>query len=147
MKLSKNDLLIVSVIFVSLMNANNVVASSEDESSSEDGRSKVTICHFPPGNQSNYQKITIRVNALTAHARHQDYKANGNDCPKVNDSASSLSQFTSISTLLKNLNIVSLTNFTGFSGQDSWREVTIPATVEDPIKKAKAAEKALANKS
>ncbi|MGD9491926.1 MAG: carboxypeptidase-like regulatory domain-containing protein [Bacteroidales bacterium] len=33
----------------------------------------VTICHFPPGNPSNMQTITISINALPAHLAHGDY--------------------------------------------------------------------------
>lgn len=33
----------------------------------------VTICHYPPGNPTNVQTITISVNALPAHLAHGDY--------------------------------------------------------------------------
>jgi len=42
---------------------------------------KVTICHFPPGNPSNYQTITISAAALPAHLAHGDFPGScANDC-------------------------------------------------------------------
>jgi hypothetical protein len=40
---------------------------------------KVNICHFPPGNTSNVQKINISVNALNTHLSHHDdsFQING----------------------------------------------------------------------
>jgi len=32
----------------------------------------VTICHFPPGNMTNAQKITISSSALKTHIDHHD---------------------------------------------------------------------------
>jgi hypothetical protein len=34
---------------------------------------KVTICHFPPGNPSNYQQISIDANGVAAHLAHGDF--------------------------------------------------------------------------
>ena len=34
---------------------------------------KVTICHFPPGNPSNFQQITIDAAGVAAHLAHGDF--------------------------------------------------------------------------
>jgi hypothetical protein len=45
---------------------------------------KVTICHFPPGNPENYQKITISTNALDTHIdHHDDVFAVDGECPPL----------------------------------------------------------------
>lgn len=50
---------------------------------SSNGR-KVTICHFPPGNPTNYQVITISTSALNTHiTHHDDVYANGGQCPVI----------------------------------------------------------------
>ncbi len=36
---------------------------------------QITICHFPPGNTSNPQIITVAARALPAHTAHGDYAA------------------------------------------------------------------------
>jgi len=36
------------------------------------GGRKVNICHFPPGNTTNVQKINISVNALNTHLDHHN---------------------------------------------------------------------------
>ncbi len=36
-------------------------------------RNKVTICHFPPGNHSNYQQISIDAAGVAAHLAHGDF--------------------------------------------------------------------------
>jgi len=33
---------------------------------------QVTICHYPPGNTSNPQTITVAQNAVAAHQKHGD---------------------------------------------------------------------------
>ena len=45
------------------------------------GNTNITICHYPPGNNSNPQTITIPVNAWKAHQAHGDSKGT---CPKDN---------------------------------------------------------------
>ncbi len=35
-------------------------------------QSKVTICHYPPGNPENAKTITVGVPALPAHQSHGD---------------------------------------------------------------------------
>lgn len=53
------------------------------------GEEKVTICHYPPGNPSNVQVITVGASAVPAHiAQHGDQvysevQGGGNDqCPQ-----------------------------------------------------------------
>ena len=39
---------------------------------SADG-TKVTICHFPPGNPANFQQISIDAAGVPAHLAHGDF--------------------------------------------------------------------------
>ena len=42
---------------------------------------KVTICHFPPGNPSNYQQISIDAAGVPAHLAHGDFLGScASDC-------------------------------------------------------------------
>lgn len=44
---------------------------------------KMTICHFPPGNQGNAQTITINVNAWSTHQEHGDTEGPCGGIPPV----------------------------------------------------------------
>jgi hypothetical protein len=47
---------------------------------------KVTICHIPPGNPSNFQTITVATTALAAHYAHGDIGGSCNDsCAQLCD--------------------------------------------------------------
>jgi hypothetical protein len=41
---------------------------------------KVDICHFPPGNPSNVQFITVGASAVPAHLAHGDFLAEEGSC-------------------------------------------------------------------
>lgn len=61
--------------------------------SAQDG--KTTICHFPPGNPSNAQTITVDDSALPAHFAHGDITAadaaaNGLTCQEAGEQAGEL---------------------------------------------------------
>ena len=156
MQTVKNSHFALAFIISMLMNINIVSASEEDEykddkrseksvirkNDDDNKQEKFTICHFTAENSTNYQKINISQNALVAHAGHNDYVADGQDCPSAGASASALSNFTSITSLLDKLNISAQAKFAGASGISSWRQINMPPAVEDPIKKAKAAAKA-----
>lgn len=45
----------------------------DDDDDDDDGKSKVTICHIPPGNPSNLHTITVGQSAVQAHLAHGDY--------------------------------------------------------------------------
>ena len=49
---------------------------------------KVTICHIPPGNPSNFHTITVNENAVQAHLAHGDLLgACGENCEFLCDDA------------------------------------------------------------
>ncbi|MBU2938697.1 hypothetical protein KO494_03995 [Lacinutrix sp. C3R15] len=61
----KKYYLIFSVALVSIL---SMSSSSENKALNE----KVTICHIPPENPSNYHEITVSVHAICAHIAHGD---------------------------------------------------------------------------
>lgn len=72
-------MLIKSLLFVSIFAALPQLAFAAPNP-------KVTICHLPPGNPSNYQTITISSSALKAHLGHGDLGgACPNDCNLVSN--------------------------------------------------------------
>lgn len=77
-----------------LLGSNSVLAelycgaNSIPETALSKGGNKVTICHFPPGNPTNYQVITISTNSLNTHCDHHDdvFASNGL-CPPITTAA------------------------------------------------------------
>lgn len=74
--------LFASMAFVNIASAE--LSSSIPASALSSKGKKVTICHFPPGNPTNYQVITISTNALNTHLDHHSdvFAINGN-CPNI----------------------------------------------------------------
>jgi len=62
----------------------NAGGNKDNQQSSVDD-DKITICHLPPGNQSNPQTLTISKNALKAHLDHGDIIGTCDDVKKQQD--------------------------------------------------------------
>ena len=78
----------LSGLFASMAFMNSVsadISGSIPSYALSDNGKKVTICHFPPGNPTNYQVITISTNALFTHMDHHNdiYVDKDGNCPDI----------------------------------------------------------------
>lgn len=68
--MKNTKLILVSIIatLAIILNHNQIYAQGNGNGNND----KIEICHYPPGNPYNPQRITISIDALEAHLAHGD---------------------------------------------------------------------------